>query len=122
MYRRIFRGVCGVVPPAQSRSTRAVVCAVPRWTNSDADRDLARVAASGSHARVKRRMKVLILLCLVFLFAGCKQPAGETPANTNAPEQAAVPSPSPSPTPPRPTGEIEFTDVTAQAGIRFKHN
>lgn len=67
-------------------------------------------------------MKVLILLCVVLLFAGCKQPAGETPANTNAPEQAAVPSPSPSPTPPRPTGEIEFTDVTAQAGIRFKHN
>ena len=64
----------------------------------------------------------LIVLCLVLLFAGCKQPTTVTPANTNAPEQAAVPSPSPSPTPPRPSGEIEFTDVTAQAGIRFKHN
>jgi len=27
-----------------------------------------------------------------------------------------------SPTPPRPSGPIEFTDVTAQAGIHFKHN
>ena len=27
-----------------------------------------------------------------------------------------------SPTPPRPTGPIEFTDVTASAGIRFRHN
>ena len=35
---------------------------------------------------------------------------------------AASPSPSASPTPPRPSGAIEFTDVTAQAGIRFKHN
>ena len=31
-------------------------------------------------------------------------------------------SPSPSPTPPRPSGPIEFTDVTAEAGIHFKHN
>jgi len=31
-------------------------------------------------------------------------------------------SPSPSPTPPRPSGPIEFTDVSAQAGIHFKHN
>ena len=35
---------------------------------------------------------------------------------------AASPSPSASPTPPRPSGAIEFTDVTAQAGIHFKHN
>jgi hypothetical protein len=28
----------------------------------------------------------------------------------------------PSPTPPRPSGAIEFSDVTSQAGIRFKHN
>ena len=33
-----------------------------------------------------------------------------------------VASPSPSPTPPRPSGPIEFTDVTSEAGIRFKHN
>jgi hypothetical protein len=34
----------------------------------------------------------------------------------------AAPSPSPSPSPVRPSGPIEFTDVTAQAGIHFKHN
>jgi hypothetical protein len=44
-----------------------------------------------------------------------------SPSNNQAAEVAS-PSPSPSPTPPRPSGEIEFTDVTAEAGIRFKHN
>jgi hypothetical protein len=44
-----------------------------------------------------------------------------SPSNNKAAEVAS-PSPSPSPTPPRPSGEIEFTDVTAEAGIRFKHN
>jgi enediyne biosynthesis protein E4 len=34
----------------------------------------------------------------------------------------ASPSPSPTATPPRPSGPIEFTDVTAKAGIRFRHN
>lgn len=52
---------------------------------------------------------------------GCKQPAPPAPVTTT-PELVAVASPSPSPTPPRPTGPIEFTDITAQAGIRFKHN
>jgi len=62
----------------------------------------------------------LILLCLLFV-AACKQPATVAPT-APAPEAAAVASPSPSPTPPRPSGPIEFTDVTAEAGIRFKHN
>ncbi len=61
------------------------------------------------------------MMCLGLL-SGCKQPAAVAPTNTNAPEQVAVASPSPSPTPPRPSGEIEFTDVTTEAGIRFKHN
>ena len=56
------------------------------------------------------------------MIAGCKhQPAVEQTANAPT-EAAAVASPSPSPTPPRPSGPIEFTDVTAEAGIRFKHN
>lgn len=63
----------------------------------------------------------VVVLCLGLL-SGCKQPAAVAPTNTSAPEQVAVASPSPSPTPPRPSGEIEFTDVTAEAGIRFKHN
>jgi hypothetical protein len=41
-------------------------------------------------------------------------------------EPASVPQPTPAPAPSnapvRPTGPIEFTDVTAQAGIHFKHN
>jgi hypothetical protein len=41
---------------------------------------------------------------------------------TRRAEQIAAASPSPSPTPPRPSGPIEFTDVTSEAGIRFKHN
>jgi len=62
-----------------------------------------------------------ILFCAVLLLSACKQPAAVTPANTAA-EQAAAASPSPSPTPPRPSGPVEFTDVTTEAGIRFKHN
>ena len=63
------------------------------------------------------------LLCLVIAlsFSGCKQPPAVAPS-TSTPEQAAAPSPSPSPTPPRPSGAIEYTDVTSEAGIRFKHN
>ncbi|HEX3185341.1 MAG TPA: CRTAC1 family protein [Pyrinomonadaceae bacterium] len=65
----------------------------------------------------------LILLCLAFtsLLSGCKQPVAVAPPSAT-PEQAAAASPSPSPTPPRPSGAIEFTDVTSEAGIRFKHN
>ena len=58
---------------------------------------------------------------VLLLFTGCKQPATVAPT-APAQEAAAVASPSPSPTPPRPSGPIEFTDVTAEAGIRFKHN
>src|SRR5687768_18312030 len=63
----------------------------------------------------------LMLLCLALLFSGCKQQVVVAPPSS-APEQTAAPSPSPSPTPPRPSGAIEFTDVTSEAGVRFKHN
>ena len=53
---------------------------------------------------------------------GCKQPATVAPAAQEATAQVATASPSPSATPPRPSGAIEFTDVTAEAGIHFKHN
>ena len=52
---------------------------------------------------------------------GCKQ-ATNAPVAQQQEVATASPSPSPSPTAPRPSGPIEFTDVTAQAGIRFKHN
>ena len=63
----------------------------------------------------------LTLLCLALLLSGCKQQNSVAPPSS-APEQATASSPSPSPTPPRPSGPIEYADVTADAGIRFRHN
>src|SRR5258705_1617119 len=70
-----------------------------------------------------RRYSIICCWLIVsfLLFSACKQSA--TPVNAPAAEVAnQTPSPSPSPTPPRPSGPIEFTDVSAQAGIHFKHN
>jgi hypothetical protein len=62
------------------------------------------------------------LIFLALFLVSCKQPAESGPV-TNAPgEQTAAASPSPSPTPPRPSGAIEYTDITNEAGVRFKHN
>jgi hypothetical protein len=66
------------------------------------------------------RIISFLLLLSVLTIPGCKK--AETPVAPQAEVATASPSPSPSPTPPRPSGEIEFTDVTTQAGIRFKHN
>jgi enediyne biosynthesis protein E4 len=62
------------------------------------------------------------LLVSFFLLSGCKQPAATTPVS--APNEVAnqTPSPAASHTSPRPSGPIEFTDVSAQSGIHFKHN
>src|SRR5689334_16999735 len=101
MHSRVLRRVRGDVAAAQSRGARAVVRAVPGWTNSDADRDLARIAASGRVARVQRHMILknrrysLALMFLVALLTSCKQPVAVAPPSAT-PEQAAVPSPSPS--------------------------
>jgi hypothetical protein len=67
------------------------------------------------------KISALILLCFAVLISACKQAPPATPGNNQAAE-VTTPSPSPSPTPPRPSGPIEFTDVTAEGGIRFKHN
>jgi len=56
------------------------------------------------------------------MFSACKPPAVTTPDAAPAEVASQTPSPTPTPTPPRPSGPIEFTDVSAQAGIRFKHN
>ncbi|HSK63822.1 MAG TPA: CRTAC1 family protein [Pyrinomonadaceae bacterium] len=66
-------------------------------------------------------LSILILVCYLALICGCKQPQTITPEEHQA-TATASPAPSPSPTPPRPSGPIEFTDVTTEAGIRFKHN
>ena len=70
---------------------------------------------------LKKPLLVFVLVYLGLLLSACKQPASVAPS-APAGEQAAAASPSPSPTPPRPSGPIEFTDVTSDAGIRFKHN
>jgi hypothetical protein len=71
---------------------------------------------------IPRYLLYSLLIVLALLFSSCKQ-ATQTAAPTNtAAEQVAAASPSPSPTPPRPSGAIEFTDISNEAGIRFKHN
>jgi hypothetical protein len=72
------------------------------------------------------RVTFCLFLVAIVLFSGCKEaPAPAAQGNANEPvaaEQAGSPSPTPTPDMPRPSGPIEFTDVTAQSGIRFKHN
>jgi enediyne biosynthesis protein E4 len=68
-----------------------------------------------------RNLTIAVFILALLLSAGCKQ-APTAPAVSQTEVAAQTPSPTPSPTPPRPSGPIEFTDVTAQAGIRFKHN
>src|SRR5689334_5836117 len=73
--------------------------------------------------RVVQLCHIIAFVCLGLVVSACKQSNSVAPAVASQTEQAtAAASPSPSPTPPRPSGEIEFTDITAQAGIRFKHN
>jgi len=76
--------------------------------------------------------RIGLTCCLVLLAAstGCRQNKPEarttaTPSQAHVtPTSAALSSPSEqlSPTSLRPSGPIQFTDVTAQAGISFKHN
>ncbi|HSS20464.1 MAG TPA: CRTAC1 family protein [Pyrinomonadaceae bacterium] len=70
---------------------------------------------------MRRRMIIFGSLLSLFVFSACKESA--PPANAPAAEVAnQTPSPSPIPGLPRPSGPIEFTDVSAPAGIHFKHN
>ena len=71
-----------------------------------------------------RRNSVIfcLLLISVLVFSACKQPTSTAPVATSPEVASQTPSPSASPTPPRPSGPVEFTDVSAQAGIHFKHN
>src|SRR6185503_9506858 len=72
------------------------------------------------HMRSSFLIPSLLLLSLL-LFSACKQT--EAPASAPAAEVAnQATTASPSPTPPRPSGPIDFTDVSAAAGIHFKHN
>ena len=65
---------------------------------------------------------IVICLLLLLFSVGCRKTDAPAEATPSSEVSSASPSPSPSPTAPRPTGPIEFTDVTNQAGIHFKHN
>ncbi|HEX4486556.1 MAG TPA: CRTAC1 family protein [Terriglobales bacterium] len=75
----------------------------------------------------KRHRSCCILLVLLAT-AGCNQPTTKeftVPAASPTPAPAVAPQPTPAAQPPAPTlpsGPIQFTDITAQAGIHFKHN
>src|SRR6201989_1907949 len=69
-----------------------------------------------------QKYAVLAVIISLFFVAACKHRAAEQVAQQPEATVAASPSPSPSATPPRPSGPIEYTDVSAQAGIHFKHN
>jgi hypothetical protein len=73
------------------------------------------------------RIPCAILLLIISLLAGCKKdPTQESTTNATSPEQTIVQqglSPAQAQAEAaRPSGPIEFTDITQQAGIHFKHN
>jgi enediyne biosynthesis protein E4 len=83
----------------------------------------------------RRLKRTLPLLLVAVLGAGCGQKPNVGATNTNAALEGsrdtsarrATASPSTTPNPAelaaqRPSGPIQFVDVTAQAGIHFKHN
>ena len=82
---------------------------------------------------IRRRILCCATLIALMTLAGCRQQpanAPETvspkPAIESAPSPPAASAEAPAPVreapPARPSGPIEFTDVTAKAGIHFKHN
>src|SRR5881397_3144964 len=83
---------------------------------------------------LQSRILCSLAIATLILLAGCKQQASN-PGEIVSPKPAAAESSpaAPSPAAPavasapeessaRPSGPIEFTDVTAKAGIHFKHN
>ncbi|HYE73413.1 MAG TPA: VCBS repeat-containing protein, partial [Blastocatellia bacterium] len=78
------------------------------------------------------RLTLILSLFALLLIAACNKKPEETANNTPPPatdaaqQNAPAASPSPSdtlpPIDPSKFTPVEFTDVTAQAGIRFKHN
>ncbi len=76
----------------------------------------------GSPHFFRVRKNILTYCLLVCLVSACKETSSNAPTAAQPSEEVAAASPSPSPSPVRPSGPIEFTDVTAQAGIHFKHN
>jgi hypothetical protein len=87
-------------------------------------------AQEPSIAESQVRLAACTVVCFALLAAvvsGCKSksvPAASREASTQSSSPATSPAPLPAsvPAPARPSGPITFTDVTAQAGIHFKHN
>src|SRR5712692_4517378 len=82
---------------------------------------------------LRSRFVCCVALTALIVLAGCKQQSSNAPEFVSpkhapesvlpAPTTAAMPPASaPDTSPARPSGPIEFTDVTAKAGIHFKHN
>ena len=75
-----------------------------------------------------RSSSFLFLCCLLLIAAGCKQ-ASSPPSREGEPSSPVATSATQPSRPAdiasmsaRPSGPIRFTDITAQAGIHFKHN
>ncbi len=74
-------------------------------------------------SKMKRHFVAWYLLLLIAALSACsKSPASNEARQTGVEPASATPSPTPAPEAPRPSGPIEFTEVTAQAGIHFKHH
>src|SRR5205085_6857413 len=70
---------------------------------------------------------ICVLLFFLLIIAGCKKDATqESTVNATEPDQATQEQTQQAPAQDaqgaRPSGPIEFTDVTDKAGIHFKHN
>jgi enediyne biosynthesis protein E4 len=62
--------------------------------------------------------RIITTAAVAVAFAGCGSSAFPQTPSAQTPKKEK----SEAPTKPRPTGPLQFTDVTAQAGINFKHN
>ena len=150
MHRRILRGARRDAAALEPGHLRSVLCALPGWTGSASHRNVDTVPPAKGHyfgcmsernstafLRKKnlnimmQRIKFVGCIVLLAVFTGCKQKPSEQPAVPSQPESRPVQASAPSSTSPaqpsttanaRPSGPIQFTDVTAQAGISFKHN
>jgi len=102
----------------RGRPARTMYAALDLERNARAAREA--LAAGGTPA-IRVIMRCL-LLGLLLVLSACKQPSVTTPGVPSPEVASQTPTVSPSPTATRPSGPIEFTDVSAQAGIHFKHN
>src|SRR5580692_4734348 len=97
---------------------------------------MKRLTRPRAFFRLALRQVLFLGLAILFLVAGCQnKPAAEAEMSTPSAQPASPPPTSPAPIQPsseanppsktevaRPSGPIEFVDVTAQAGIHFKHD